>query len=68
MPENQKKKNKLKEKYSMYASDGFFKKPVVKIVIGAGVVFGVLYISKYFINTAAETVRACKNFSNAVKE
>ena len=68
MLRNQGKKNETKEKYQLYDSDSFFKKPVVKIVIGAGVVFGALYVSKYFINTAAEAVRACKNFRNAVKE
>ncbi len=69
MLKNQKKKKEFEENYELsYASDDFFKKPIVKIVVRAGIVFGALYISRYFINTAAETVRACKNFRNAVKE
>ena len=66
-----KKKDKLdelKEKFPMYASDGFFKKPAVKVVIGAGIVLGALYVSKYFLNAAAGTIRAFKNARNAVKE
>ncbi len=54
------------EKYPMYASDNFFKKPVVKLVIGAGILFGTLYVSKYFLNASADVIRACKNVKNAI--
>lgn len=66
-----KKKDKLDElrkEFPMYASDDFFKKPAVKVVIGAGILLGALYISKYFMNAAAGTIRAFKNVKEAVKE
>lgn len=65
---NKKDREEFKKEYLRYTSDGFFKKPVVKLAIGAGVVFGALYLSRYFMNASAEAVRAYKNLRQAVNE
>ena len=54
------------------SSDSFFKKPVVKgitktIAIGS-VVFGALYISKYFFSATAKMIRSFKEVRDACKE
>ncbi len=69
---NEKKKKddleELKKKFPMNAADGFFKKPAVKVLIGAGILLGALYVSKYFLNAAAGAIRAFKNVKDAVNE
>ena len=40
----------------------------IRFILISATVYGVLYVSRYFINTSAETVRAVKNLRNAVRE
>ena len=40
----------------------------VRFILISATVYGILYVSRYFINTSAETVRAVKNFGRAVRE
>ncbi len=53
-------------------SEPFFKKPVVKkitnTIIISGTIFGVLYISKYFLSATAKMIRSFKEVKDACKE
>ncbi len=40
----------------------------VRFILISATVYGALYLSRHFINISAETVRACKNLRNAVRE
>ena len=61
-------KDKLREEVlSEYYEHLKKDKRIVKTIAIAGAVIGVLYFSKYFINAAAETVKACKNWRNAIR-
>ncbi|MBL4653911.1 MAG: hypothetical protein JKY53_13770 [Flavobacteriales bacterium] len=62
------KKKNNENNLPIHEGDGFFKKPIVRFVLIAGTVYGAIYLSRYFINASAETVRACKNFRNACVE
>lgn len=61
-------KQKLKEKYfgKDYMSTDKQKR-LINILITSGIVLGVLFLSKYLFNAAADSVRAFKNFRSACK-
>ena len=43
------------------------KHPVTKVVIFGVAIYGILRISKYFVNAYAELIKASKNLNNARK-
>ena len=43
------------------------KHPVTKVIICGVVIYGILKVSKYFVNAYAELIRASKNLSDARK-
>ena len=44
------------------------KHPIVAAVLIASAVYVTLYISKYFITAAAQTIKACKDFNHEWKK
>ena len=50
-------------------SDQFFKKPIVKkitkTVVISGAVFGLIYISRYFLSATADMITSCKKIRDA---
>ncbi|AUP81225.1 hypothetical protein [Flavivirga eckloniae] len=49
-----------------YGSD-FLKTPVVKTSLIVIAAYSTIYLSKYFLNASAGTIRACKNFREACR-
>lgn len=70
MKKNRKIQLPLKEKetYKQEELNLLLKHPIVKLTIGAGLVLGALYVSKYFIKASTEMIKACKNFREACRE
>ena len=61
-------KQQLKEEhFADYYAQQEKQKRLMKILMISGIVLGTLYFSRYFLNAAAETIRACKNLRDAVK-
>lgn len=63
----EKVRDRLRKELSEYNRNRKKDKRIVKTVTIAGIVIAVLFLSRYLINAAAETVRACKNLRNAIR-
>lgn len=59
---------KLKEKYyGTHHVQPEIEKRIIKVLMVSVAVLGVIYLSKYFLNATADTIRAFKNVKNALK-